>query len=166
MKLFAVYVGGEMEGAHIELHDMRFVIAETLEDTYQPLKDTWWGKPGTLHIDCWSELTRADGYAITLRREPSPDTHKLFYVNLGGYDARYFTELHQNSFVVAETESKAKVKALKTIRHWNSFHKDDIYEAERCFCVGSAMDGEAWFIHLEKIEDESPAPFTCRYKKI
>jgi hypothetical protein len=26
MKLFAIYIGGEIEGANIELHDMRFVV--------------------------------------------------------------------------------------------------------------------------------------------
>lgn len=165
MKLFAVYIGGEMDGANIELHDMRFVVAESLEQSYQQLRDSWWGRPGSLHIDCWSELTRADGYAITLHPQPAEGTAKLFYVNVGGYDPSQFIELHQNSFVVAETESKAKVKALKTARHWNSFHKDDIYEAEQCFCIGSRFR-EPWFIHLEKIDDESPAPFVCGYKKL
>ena len=28
MKLFAIYVGGELQGANIELHDMRFVFLE------------------------------------------------------------------------------------------------------------------------------------------
>ncbi len=165
MKLFAVYVGGDMEGANIELHDMRFAIAERIEDTYGQLRAQWWGKPDTLHIDCWTELTRADGYAITLRPQPSPDTQKLFYVNLGGYDPLIFTELHQNSFVVAESESKAKIRALKTVRHWQSFHKDEIYEAEKSFCISDGL-GMAWCIHLEKIEDPSPAPFVCGYKKI
>lgn len=34
-KLFIIYIGGSHEKAFIELHDMRFVIAETIEDTYE-----------------------------------------------------------------------------------------------------------------------------------
>ena len=166
MKLFAVYIGGEHEGANIELHDMRFVMGECIEDTYAELKASWWGKPNTMHIDCWTELTRADGYAIHLKQEPASESLKLYYVNLGGYDQKFFTELHQNSFVVAASESKAKVKALKTVRHWDSFHKDEMYEAEQCFCLDNHSLKSKWFIHLEKIEDESAAPFVCQYKRI
>jgi hypothetical protein len=41
MKLFAIYVGGEAVGANIEVHDMRFVAATSLEDTYEELKRQW-----------------------------------------------------------------------------------------------------------------------------
>ena len=43
MKLFMIYIGGVHEKAFIELHDMRFVIAKSLEDTYEELKSSWWG---------------------------------------------------------------------------------------------------------------------------
>lgn len=163
MKLFAVYVGGELEGANIELHDMRFAIAATIEDTYDELRRQWWGTPKSLHIDCWSELSRADGYSITLKPEPADGPNRLFYVNLGGYDGDNFAEAHKNMFVVAETESKAKVRALKTVRHWHAFHKDDLYEAEQAFSLTDVANGESLYIHLEKIDDESPAPFQCRF---
>lgn len=57
MKLFAIYIGGEHPRANIEVHDMRFVVASTLEGTYEALRAQWWGRPGTLHIDCWSEIS-------------------------------------------------------------------------------------------------------------
>ncbi len=38
MKLFIIYIGGTHENAFIEVHDMRFVIAKTIEDTYDSLK--------------------------------------------------------------------------------------------------------------------------------
>jgi Domain of Unknown Function (DUF1543) len=38
MKLFAIYVGGELEGANIELHDMRFIVAPSIADTYEELR--------------------------------------------------------------------------------------------------------------------------------
>lgn len=166
MKLFAIYIGGEYKGANIELHDMRFVIAESIEQTYEELRRQWWGIPDTLHIDCWLELTQADGYKITLNPQPSVSANKLFYVNVGGYDPQHFTEMHKNMFVVAETESKAKVRALKTVRHWNAFHKDDMFEAEQAFCLNDSAQEKKWYIHLEKIEDASLAPFNCFYKHI
>ncbi len=166
MKLFAVYIGGEAAGANIEVHDMRFVIGESLEDTYDELRNQWWGIPKSLHLDCWSELTRADGYRITLKREPNIGEDKLYYVNLGGYDPEHFTEMHKNMFVVAPTQSKAKVRALKTVRHWTSFHQDEIFEAEQSFCINSILPEQSWYIHLEKIDDESPASFVCAYMRI
>ncbi len=166
MKLFAIYIGGEMRGANIELHDMRFVTAESLDQTHEELRRQWWGTPHTLHIDCWSELSHADGYAIHLKPEPSQDPKKLYYVNLGGYDARHFSEMHKNMFVVAETPAKAKIRALKTVRHWDAFHKDDIYEAEQSFCINNAVENKALYVHLEKIADDGQPPFTCFYKPI
>ena len=95
MKLFAIYIGGEFKGAHIELHDMRFIIAEKIEDTYEELRRQWWGIPESLHLDCWAEVMYADGYSVTLKPEPSNAAHKLYYINLGGYDSEHFSELHK-----------------------------------------------------------------------
>ena len=166
MKLFAVYIGGEMPSSHIELHDMRFVPAERIEDTYDTLREQWWGTPDSLHIDGWAEITRTDGYTVSLRPERCAGEEKLYFVNLGGYDPAQFTELHENVFVVGATESKAKVKALKKVRHWQSFHRDFMYEAEKIFDLQSAINGTGLYIHLEKTDDESPPPFTCYYQPV
>ncbi len=101
MKLFAIYIGGEHPKAHIEVHDVRFVVAETIRDTYDQLRAEWWGTPGTLHIDCWAEIDHVDGHDVTLQPERAPVRDKLFFVNLGGYDGREFAERHRNLFVVA-----------------------------------------------------------------
>lgn len=37
MKLFAIYIGGEHPGANIEVHDMRFLVAPTIEATKDAL---------------------------------------------------------------------------------------------------------------------------------
>ena len=163
MKLFAVYIGGEMKGANIELHDMRFVVAASIKDTYDELRAQWWGIPESLHVDCWAEIDHADGYDITLRPEPYTGTSKLFYVNLGGYDANEFSELHKNMFVVAETQSKAKIRALKTVRHWHAFHQDDIYQADQAFSLNEEVRMHDLYIHLEKSAVEKPLAFTCNY---
>ena len=165
-KLFAVYVGGEMQGANIEVHDMRLVLAEDLEGTYPLLRVEWWGIPKSLHIDCWAAVDKADGYRVSLRTEPSDSPLKLYFVNLGGYDPAEFAEMHRNVFVVAETESKAKVKALKTVRHWRAFHRDDMYEVEQSFCISKLAEAESLHIHLEAIEDKGQPDFICQYKPI
>src|SRR3954462_7690207 len=97
-RIFAIYIGGATEKSLIELHDMRFVIADRIEDTYPALKAAWWGKPESLHIDCWGALDSADGHNITLKPEPSSGAERLYFVNLGGYDPGDFTELHKNVF--------------------------------------------------------------------
>lgn len=170
MKLFAVYVGGRAKGANIEVHDMRFIVAETIGKTYAALRRQWWGLPETLHLDAWAELSQADGYAVTLKPEPSTGAEKLYYVNLGGYEHGNFTELHHNMFVVAESEQKAKRKALAQVRHWDAPHKDDLYEAEECFCLndvlGDVAAGQGLHIHLQHNGGDAYPPFECRYVKI
>ncbi|HXH55601.1 MAG TPA: DUF1543 domain-containing protein, partial [Gammaproteobacteria bacterium] len=101
MKLFAIYIGGKTATSIIELHDMRFIIAEHIEDTYPELIKQWWGTSKSLHLDCWGALTSADGHNIYLTTESSTESKKLFFVNMGGYDSKKFTELHENLFIVA-----------------------------------------------------------------
>lgn len=148
MKLFAIYIGGEHERANIELHDMRFVAAPSIHDTYDRLRQQWWGIPKSLHIDCWAELDQVDGYEVTLRPEPFTGPERLYYVNLGGYAPGEFAELHKNMFLVAGDLSKAKARALKSVRGWDQAHRDDVYEAEQAFDLASAAGEQDLFIHL------------------
>lgn len=64
--LFIIYIGGSCSGALIELHDIRLVIAETIEDTYDYLKKSWWGSLESLHLEAWGILNWADGYSIEI----------------------------------------------------------------------------------------------------
>lgn len=163
MKLFAIYVGGEHPRANIEVHDVRFFAAETIEATYAALRAQWWGQPGTLHVDCWSEIDRADGYTVSLSPEPFEGPERLYYVNLGGYDGVAFAEQHRNVFVVAEDLPAAKARAMKRAGGWRDAHRDDLYEAEQAF----ALDGAAWaerlYIHLTPSALSEDPDFTCRY---
>jgi len=162
MKLFAIYIGGEHPSAHIEVHDVRFIVAETIRDTHAQLRAEWWGTPGTLHIDCWAEIAQADGYRVTLRPEPSKATEKLWFVNLGGYDGRDFAEQHKNLFVVASSARDAKARAMATIESWRDAHRDDIYEAELAFALDGKI-GDRLHIHLSPVDDAAAPQFTCRY---
>ena len=142
---------------------MRFIIAEKIEDTFEDIKSSWWGDPKTLHIDCWGELKSADGYNITLRKEPPKSEDKLYFVNLGGYSETEFTELHKNVLVVAPRESKAKVRALKQILDWKSHHKDYQFEVEHLFSISKVAAEKNLYIHLEKTDNPEPFEFTAKF---
>ncbi len=162
MKLFAIYIGGELEGANIELHDMRFVAASSIGETHEELRRQWWGTPKTLHIDCWAELDEVDGYKITLRQEPYPGKEKLFYVNLGGYDPTEFLEKHKNVFIVSPDKLVAKKRALALIKSWKLPHRDEIYDADHVFGL-SAVSSPALHLHFERIQSVHSLVFSCSY---
>lgn len=167
MELFIIYIGGIHEKAFIEVHDMRFVIAETIEETYDVLKKTWWGTPKSLHLDAWGALKYADGYKIELKEAPVEDEiNKLYFVNLGGYDRKQFTEAHKNVFVVAPTASKAKVRALKQILDWESYHRDYQFEIDEVIDMSAIVDGKKLNIHLTPCDTEEAFEFTCKYLPI
>ncbi|MFN7108834.1 MAG: DUF1543 domain-containing protein [Brevundimonas sp.] len=166
MRLFAIYIGGEHPGANIEVHDMRFIAAPTIEATYEILLAQWWGREGTLHIDCWSELSQADGYEISLLPEPYEGKEKLYYVNLGGYDGVAFAEQHRNVFVVADSLPAAKARAIKQATGWTDAHRDEMYEAEQAFALDDAAQAERLHIHLKPSLLSRDANFTCHYTPI
>ncbi|CAN5149890.1 DUF1543 domain-containing protein [soil metagenome] len=166
MKLFAIYIGGEHPRANIEVHDMRFVVAPSITETYDELRRQWWGRPGSLHIDCWAEISHADGYDVTLRPEPFYGSEKLYYVNLGGYDQSDFSEKHRNVFVVADTVVRAKTRAIKRVQGWDQPHRDDIYEAEQAFALTEAASARRLHIHLAPSLQQGDPPFTCEYTPV
>jgi hypothetical protein len=165
MKLFAIYIGGEMPGANIEVHDMRFLVAETITETYDELRRQWWGRPKSLHVDCWAEISHVDGYDVSLRPEPFGGAERLFYVNLGGYDSQ-FLEVHRNAFVVAETVAQAKYRAVRQVKDWREPHRDDLYEAEQAFALANAARAQQLYVHLEQAAETRSLSFTCDYTPI
>ena len=148
MKLFVIYIGGSHEKAFIELHDMRFVVADCIEDTYDYLRKSWWGTPESLHLDAWGELKHADDYDIHITNEPSTDmVNKLFFINLGGYDNNEFTELHKNIFIVAKNEIEAKTKSLNQIQKWHMKHRDYQFDVEKVINVSNIVGANNAYIH-------------------
>lgn len=145
--LFVIYIGGSHEKSFIELHDMRFVISDTIENTYSALKKSWWGKSESLHLDAWGILCWTDGYNISIEKDKnlSEQDKKLYFLNLGGYDSSKFTELHKNIFIVAENDSQAKIKALKQISDWESPHRDYQFEIENITNISKLVGEENYF---------------------
>jgi hypothetical protein len=167
MQLFAIYIGGSHEKSLIELHDMRFAIASCIEDTYEELRSSWWGTPSSLHLDAWGVVNNADGHRVSLRlTPPNPKQKKLYFVNLGGYDEREFTELHKNVFVVADDEEEAKNRAKEQISHWQSPHRDYLYEVENILNMGVIAAEKNLSLHLEETDQPEEFKFTTKYVPI
>ena len=164
MKLFAIYIGGTHEKALIELHDIRFMIAEKIEDTYDALRKSWWGIPKSLHIDSWGIIESVDNYDIIISdQEPTDSEHNLFFINLGGYDPQKFTELHKNIFVIGKDSGQAKLKAKKQIQHWMLPHKDYLYEIDNILNVADNLTNSKWHIHLVPTQAPKLFQFTSDY---
>ena len=168
MNLFVIYIGGKTEGSLIELHDLRFVVAESIKQCYEELRDSWWGTPESLHLDCWGILRSVDEFDITIKNSPSVEPNKIYFANLGGYDPKQFTELHDNVFVVAKNAVEAKAKALHKVKskHWAVPHRDNLYEVEDVLCMTDLLAKKSYFTHLTLTEDPVPFEFTCKYVPI
>lgn len=166
-RLFMVYVGGMAEGAHVELHDVRFCIGETIEACYDDLRAQWWGTPQSLHLDCWGAVEWADGHGVSIgEAPPSAEGPHLWFVNLGGYDPAQFTELHENLLVVAGDAREAKKKALARISGWTAPHKDNIVTVENALDVTAITAKKNRHIHVTADAAEKPFRFEARYVPI
>ena len=137
--LFLVVVGGRSPKANIELHDVRWVIGSKIEDTFDQLRNDWFGSDNGLHIDSYKKIDSIDGYKINLinkeSREPQNkiskkgriSNKKLWFVNIGGYDPSSMQEKHEFGLVVASSPSEAKNKAKsKWLIDCKKKQKDDI----------------------------------------
>ncbi|MEW6997429.1 DUF1543 domain-containing protein [Colwelliaceae bacterium BS250] len=151
-KLFIVYLGGSAPKANIELHDIQFVIAESIEKTYVQLKNSWFGNQKGLHIDSYKEVDGADGYKISIEDSPQHDQKQLYFVNLGGYQNDKLNEIHEFALFVAKNKSEAKQKAIENLLNDVSHkHKDNLMEVDDCLAV-SKVNGK--FIHLHRSNEK------------
>lgn len=132
-KLYAVYLGGKAPRSNIELHDVVFVVGDSLEETYPKLKAKWFAYPEkTPHIDSYMELTHVDGFQIKLvQGKRNNGSHKLYFINFGGYLENLFGEVHQSAFYVAKDPAEATQKARKELcLGLEQTHLDDRLDVE------------------------------------
>lgn len=157
-KLFLVYVGGDAPGANIELHDVRFVVGNSIEDTYPALKQQWFGIRSSVHMDSYVYVHHVDGYRIELAKVPSTEKKKLYFVNFGGYFPGKLAEYHDFTLVVAssteEARALAKPKVLAAgLAGSEQFHKDDLLAVDDCLAV-DLLDG--YYIHCVHDGEQQP----------
>lgn len=145
-RLHLVVLGGRSEGCHIELHDVRFVAAASIEAAIPELRRQWFGRRRGLHIDSYVAIDFVDGHCIELRLEPWGGSDGLWFVNMGAYDPSQLAELHQFTLVVAPSAQAAKARARRQLLIGAlERHNDDLCPVEDCLQL-EALQG--WHVHL------------------
>lgn len=139
LKLYLLLIGSKAPGRHVEQHDFFFGIAETLKELVPQIKAFWQEAGASIHVDGWREVNVVDGFQmeVVLKTEkPLTSVEKLFFINLGGYQANKLEEQHyvvltvQNDRALAIQEAKKsvffKTNTIKTVKGANA-HIDDKY---------------------------------------
>ncbi len=137
--LYLVVLGGRSEKANIELHDVRWVVGSKIEDTYETLRNDWFGSSKGLHIDSYKRIQYIDGYKINLINFENYKLEKkqlvkknkprknVWFVNIGGYIPTSMQEKHEFGLVIASNKLEAKKKAKsKWLIGCKKKHKDDL----------------------------------------
>lgn len=135
--LFVVMLGGKHPRAKIEVHDIVIVVADTLEQAYPQLRESWFGSPKGVHIDSWMAVDGVEGWRVELSPSaPSPGSPRLFFINLGGYESQTFGEAHHYLLVVAKDKREAMAKGKRQVlSHWTQAHTDAVLDVDDCLPI-------------------------------
>jgi len=171
--------------ANIELHDVRWVVGQRIEDTYDVLRRDWFGTLGGLHIDSYKKINYVDGYKVNLKKIENKEfknkkfsntdntNKKLWFVNIGGYDSSSMQEKHEFGFVVASNKLEAKnIAKSKWLVGFEKKHKDDISPlkiligCDDCQVIKNIGNWEIELILEENYIEENNNPDWYGYKRI
>jgi hypothetical protein len=118
------------------MHDVRFVVGESIEQTYTKLKTQWVGDKNSVHIDSFMAVNHIDGFAVSVVDQPVAQEQQLYFVNLGAYRADSLAEQHDFALYVARSSDEAKQRAKEhLLAGLSHIHKDDLYDVDDCFAV-------------------------------
>lgn len=122
-----VLLGSKVAGRTVEQHDFFFGIGTSLKALVPEMHAFWPEAGSSLHIDGWREVTYVDGYqvdvSLTSESNTAPDDGKrLFFINLGGYQAGKLEEQHYTLLTVQEHRKGA----VKTSTLTEFFKKQSI----------------------------------------
>ncbi|OWP71061.1 DUF1543 domain-containing protein [Pseudomonas sp. K2I15] len=145
--IFVVMLGGRHPRAKIEVHDIAFVVSDSLEDAYPQLRQSWFGSPVGLHIDAWMAVDGVEGWKLELSTlAPHPGSMRLYFINLGGYEVKSFGEAHHYSLIVAKDKQAAMSLGKRQIlKHWARAHTDGVLDVDDCLPI-DAIEGR--YVHL------------------
>lgn len=122
-------LGCKPKGRFIEQHDIFFGISASLSGLIPQIKKSWPEANGILHIDAWREVTKVDGFEVSIKKPSlnNKNTPELFFINLGGYLPGEFDERHYKILVPAYTieEAKKSVKQQPFFKTHDLAHIDD-----------------------------------------
>jgi len=117
-KLYCILLGSKAPQRNVEQHDYFFGIAYNLNQLVPEIKAFWQEAGDTIHIDAWREVSKVDEYKIevALKTENSSSSEeKLFFINLGGYQANKMEEQHYTVLTVQTDRSLAINESKKTV---------------------------------------------------
>ena len=183
--LYLVVLGGRAEKANIELHDVRWVVGSKIEDTYDALREDWFGSPKGLHIDSYKKIKYIDGYKINLINFEKNNVDKkqlvkknktkkyLWFINIGGYDPTSMQEKHEFGLVTASNKLEAKnIAKSKWLIGYKNKHKDDITSLKNlstlddCEVIKNIDKWEIELISDNNAHEENNLPDWYGYKRI
>ena len=183
--LYLVVLGGRSKKANIELHDVRWVVGSKIEDTYNTLRNDWFGSPKGLHIDSYKKIEYLDGYRINLKNVEKSNiknnnfsyksniNKNLWFVNIGGYDPSSMQEKHEFGLVIASNKLEAKnIAKSKWLIGCKKKHKDDITSLESliscddCKLIEKIDNWEIELTPYDKFIEENNYPDWYGYQKI
>ncbi|MEO8823103.1 MAG: DUF1543 domain-containing protein [Ginsengibacter sp.] len=136
LKLFMLLIGSKAPQRNVEQHDFYFGIARDLKELVPDIKAFWPEAEDSIHIDAWREVSKVDDYKIEVilkNEKVIPSQHKLFFINLGGYQANKMEEQHytvlsvQIDRALAISESKRTVFYRTNTLEGAHSHIDDKY---------------------------------------
>ena len=180
LALFIVVLGGRSLKSNVEIHDVRWVLGESIEDTFPELRKQWIGKRHGLHIDSYKRIEYIDGYKIDIfksnkgnENKPKEEVESLWFINLGGYDPSKMYEEHEFTLVVAKKARDAKKKAKEYwLSNLKKIHNDDISDIKSFDFIDdlhSIKRIKGWEIKLTydpKMRNEKLIPDWYGYMKI
>ena len=183
--LFLVVLGGRAKKANVELHDVRWVVGSRIEDTFDVLRNDWFGNFEGLHIDSYKKIKHVDGYKINLKNienkksknkknfNGNSSKNNLWFVNIGGYDPNSMQEKHEFGLVVASSKLEAKnIAKSKWLMGCKKKHKDNISSLKKLIGCDDSKIIESignWEIVLTKennLIEETNNPDWYGYKRI
>lgn len=117
-KLYMLLLGSKAPKRNVEQHDYFFGIANSLKELVPHIKSFWPEAGASIHIDGWREVNQVDGFDVNvIPRENQHDQspHKLFFINLGGYQSGKLEEQHYIVLGVNNDRATAVQDAKKTV---------------------------------------------------
>ena len=145
--LFVVMLGGKHPRARIEVHDIVFAAADSLELAYPQLREGWFGSAKGVHIDAWMAVSGVEDWRVELgTASPAPGSPRLYFINLGGYEQQTFGEAHRYVLVVAKDKREAITKGKRqALKHWDQPHTDAVLDIDDCLPIDT-VGGR--YVHL------------------
>jgi len=183
--LYLVVLGGRAKKANIELHDVRWVVGSTIENTFDTLRKDWFGSLDGLHIDSYKKIKYIDGHKVNLINSEKDKIKKqqlvnknkakknLWFVNIGGYSPTSMQEKHEFGLVIASNKFEAKNKAKsKWLIGCKKKHKDDLASLEMltryddCELIKKIGNWEIELTPDNNFIEENNSPDWYGYKRI